>query len=145
METKEAKVAAAFHELTFYTLAHEDTIYFLHQHAVDAFTAQTAGPQTKPIALTFALAGLYLFAERHFTGRQVQQAHRKMAACKMPWPIIHPPLLRGDITIRQVLDARPGKERDAVIKLWAVSVWEAYGEGRAAIAELVDSYGNLKV
>jgi hypothetical protein len=53
-----------FHELSFYTLSHPDTVYFIHQHAVDAFAAQTADENTKPIKLTFGLIGLYLFLEK---------------------------------------------------------------------------------
>jgi hypothetical protein len=33
---------------------------WFHRHVVDAFTAQHADEQTKPIAVTFALVGLYL-------------------------------------------------------------------------------------
>jgi hypothetical protein len=44
----------AFNELSFYTLAHPNKAYFIHQHIVDAFKAQTADHNTKPIGLTFA-------------------------------------------------------------------------------------------
>ncbi len=64
----------AYNELCCYTLAHGDTS-FIHQHVVDAFAAQTAGDGTKPIALAFALIGLYLHVEREFSGKQVQRAH----------------------------------------------------------------------
>src|SRR5262249_16749859 len=61
----------AYYELAYYPLALRDPS-FIHQHLVDAFTAQYASEQTKPIALTFSLVGLYLLVERQFTGRQVQ-------------------------------------------------------------------------
>ena len=48
-----------YHELSAYTLSHPDPS-FIHQYVVDAFAAQTADENTKPIALTFALVGLYL-------------------------------------------------------------------------------------
>ena len=73
-----------FHELTFYTLAHPDAAYFIHQHIVDAYQAQTADEHTKPIAIIFSLAGLYLFAEQGYTGKMVQQVHMKMAGNKKP-------------------------------------------------------------
>lgn len=41
-----------FHKLPFYTLAHPNPIYFIHQHAGDAFAAQTADENTKPIKIT---------------------------------------------------------------------------------------------
>jgi hypothetical protein len=75
-----------FNELSFYTLAHPNNIYFIHQHIVDAYQAQTADSNTKPIAITFSLAGLYLFLEKNYTGRQVQQAHMKLAQNKKVWP-----------------------------------------------------------
>ena len=61
-----------YHELAFYTLAHPDKDYFIHQHIVDAFQAQTADEHSKPIAIIFSLAGLYLSAEKGYSGRTVQ-------------------------------------------------------------------------
>lgn len=58
----------AFHELQCYTLAHGGA-EFIHQHVVDAWIAQNADGQTKPIALAFALAGLYLHVERAWAAR----------------------------------------------------------------------------
>jgi hypothetical protein len=52
----------AYHELCGYTLTHGDAA-FIHQHVVDAFAAQHADAHSKPIGITFALAGLYLHLE----------------------------------------------------------------------------------
>ena len=49
-----------------YTLAHPDAA-FIHQHIVDAFTAQTANRDSKPIAVAFALIGLGLYLEKNYT------------------------------------------------------------------------------
>jgi hypothetical protein len=65
----------AYHELCACTLQHPDPQFFIHQFLVDAYAAQTADEQTKPIELVFALAGLYLHIEKGFTGREVQRAH----------------------------------------------------------------------
>jgi hypothetical protein len=46
-------------ELCYYTQAHGEAP-FIHQHVVDAFAAQTAKENDKPIKLAFALVGLYL-------------------------------------------------------------------------------------
>src|ERR1700733_15180069 len=73
-----------YHELSCYTLAHPDPS-FIHQHIVDAYTAQHADETTKPIALVFALIGLYLHVEKNFTGRQVQRFHRKLAKIRRMW------------------------------------------------------------
>ena len=65
-----------FHQLSFYTLAHPDKKYFIHQHAVDTYQAQMADENTKPITIIFFLLGLYLYHEKNYTGRQVPQGFR---------------------------------------------------------------------
>ena len=57
-----------YNEMAYYTLAHSSPS-FLHQHVVDAHTAQHTDETTKPIAIVFALIGLYLFLEKDFSGR----------------------------------------------------------------------------
>jgi len=125
-----------FNELSFYTLAHPDTIYFIHQH-IDAYTAQTVDENTKPISITFSLAGLYLYVEKNYSGRQVQQAHMKLSQTKKVWPEFEIPVHKGGITISNILTAAPGQERDLMIKEWCVSVWQAYGNCHAMVALLV--------
>lgn len=126
-----------FHELSFYTLAHPDRIYFIHQHIVDAYQAHMANETTKPIGLIFSLIGLYLFIEKGYTGRQVQLAHMKLSNNKQAWPTIELPQLRGNITAKDVLQAQPGMDRDAMIKKWCASVWAAYESSHHTIRSLV--------
>ncbi|MFZ6000296.1 MAG: DUF5946 family protein [Bacteroidota bacterium] len=126
-----------FSELTFYTLSHPDKDYFIHQHVVDAFHAQTANQHTKPIQLTFALVGLYLFLEKDYSGRQVQEAHAKIASEKISWPQQPLPIERGVVTAGDVLNAAAGSERDEIIKQWCASVWHAYAEWHVSIEQLV--------
>src|SRR5215471_21282434 len=92
-----------YHELTAYTLSHTDPA-FIHQYAVDAFAAQTADDATKPITLAFALVGLYLAAERQYSGRQVQRVHTLLARRRKRWPKFDSPEFRGAITVRDVMD-----------------------------------------
>lgn len=125
-----------YNELGLYTLAHGDGA-FIHQHVVDAFVAQEADENTKPIAVVFGLAGLYLHIERGFTGRQVQLAHMRMAAKRKHWPQISLPEKRGEITIKHVLAAIPGTDRDAAIESWCGSVWKACHKSRLVIADLL--------
>lgn len=128
-----------FNELSFYTLAHPDNAYFIHQHIVDAYQAQTATVQTKSIAITFSLLGLYLYLEKGFTGREVQLAHMKLAENKRPWPQLELPIQRGDITVIDVLQAAPGEPRDLMIRKWCEAVWNAYAPvWRDAIAALAE-------
>jgi hypothetical protein len=128
-----------YNELVYYTLDHPDKIYFIHQHVVDAYTAQKADDNTKPIAIIFALAGLYLYVERSYTGKQVQNAHIRMSKNKKIWPAINLPQKRGEITISKVLDAAPGRKRDFMIKSWCNSVWQAFEGSHISIASLVNA------
>jgi hypothetical protein len=124
------------HELSFYTLAHSDSS-FLHQHIVDAYTAQHADETTKPIAIVFALVGLYLHTEKNFTGRQVQRFHMKLAKIRRQWVRPFLPKERGAITVRHVLAAAAGPSRDALIHSWSASVWEAWNDSHDDTANLV--------
>ncbi len=125
-----------FNELSFYTLGHPDMIYFIHQHCVDAFQAQSADKDTKPIGLVFSLIGLYLFIEKGYSGRQVQKAHMKLAQNKKIWPQLPLPTRRGTITVSSVLKSEPGQERDRMISEWCTSVWNAYENWHSTIAAL---------
>jgi hypothetical protein len=127
-----------YHELTFYTLAHPSPD-FIHQNVVDAYTAQHADATTKPIAVTFALIGLYLCLEHGFTGRQAQLAHMKMARHRKPWLTLPLPDDRGDVTIIYVLAATPGPARDVAIRRWCASVWQSWSRAHPAIATLAQS------
>ncbi len=118
--------AKALHqELTLYTLAHKDPS-FIHQHAVDAYAAQTAAEDAKPVTIFFALVGLYLHVERDWSGKQVQREHVRLGAVKKLWPGLSPPRDRGSVTVADVIMAPAGKQRDAMIHRWCVSVWEAW-------------------
>ena len=125
-----------FHELSFYTLAHPDPVYFIHQHAVDAFAAQTANENTKSITLTFGLIGLYLFLEKGYTGKQVQQSHIKVSQNKKAWPSLPLPVQRGTVTVAHVLQVEAGEPRDQMIKKWCASMWDAYENWHETIAAL---------
>jgi hypothetical protein len=126
----------AYHELCYYTLAHRDPS-FLHQHVVDAFAAQQADQQTKPIKLTFALVGLYLHVEKQFSGKQVQQVHMDLAKRKRPWPSFALPDDRGLLTAADVLAVPAGPERDTAIHAWCASVWEAFRDCRQTVVKLL--------
>ena len=130
----------AYDELCGYTLTHGD-LTFIHQHVVDAWAAQHATPNGKPIGVTFALAGLYLHVERQLTGRQVQLAHMKMARQKRSWPAFVLPETRGAITAIDVMRAPEGEERDNAIHGWAESVWEAFSMNRLTLVKLLAEYG----
>ena len=129
-----------YHELCAYTLALRDP-EFIHQHVVDTYALQHADASTKPIGVTFSLAGLYLHNERQFTGRQVQLAHMAMARAKRAWPAFVLPTDRGSMTVADVIAAPAGPERKRAIHAWCASVWNAFRENENAIASLLREYG----
>jgi hypothetical protein len=130
---------AAYNELVYYTLNLEDD-FFIHQYLVDAYTAQTAIPQTKSISLAFALAGLYLCVELQYTGKQVQAFHTLMSNHKMSWPTFTLPQKRGSINAATVLQANTNETKNELIKSWCTSVWAAYSVHHTAVKELVEYY-----
>jgi hypothetical protein len=129
----------AYHELSAYTLSHRVTA-FIHQHVVDAFAAQRADADSKPIAITFALAGLYLHVEHGVMGRDVQRIHMLMARRKRAWPVFTLPPQRGAMTAIDVMAVPAGPGRDHAIDAWAASVWKAYADTRPAIAALLKEF-----
>jgi hypothetical protein len=131
----------AYDELCGYTLTHGGR-EFIHQYVVDAWAAQHATPEGKPISITFALAGLYLHLEKERTGREVQLAHMQMAKKKRTWPAFVLPSERGDVTAIDVLRAPEGPERHEAIDRWCASVWAAYAPAnRGTIVDLLTEYG----
>ena len=130
----------ACEQLQYYTLGHGDP-KFIHQHVVDAWAAQHADEHTRPIALTFALVGLYLHLERGRSGRQVQQAHMRLARRRRAWPSFPLPRERGPITAVEAHAAPAGTARDRAIDAWCASVWRAYAASHDAVAALLRECG----
>ena len=125
-----------YNELYCYTLEHPDPS-FIHQNAVDAYACQYANESTKAITIVFGLVGLYLYLEKGYSGKQVQKAHVQLAKGRKDWVRPQLPKERGTISISDVVSAPPGKQRDALIREWCVSVWEAWREDRGQIVALV--------
>jgi hypothetical protein len=130
----------AYHALCAYTLGHRGA-GFIHQHVVDAFAAQHADPNSKPIGVAFALVGLYLMIEKGLSGREVQRAHMQMGRHKRAWPSFPLPTRRGSVTAVEVMAKPEGPERDQAIHAWCASVWSAYAGSREAVDALLREYG----
>jgi Family of unknown function (DUF5946) len=122
-------------ELSAYTLFLQD-VDFLHQFAVDTYTAQHAGAVVKPIALTFALVGLYLAFEHNYTGKQVQKAHTLLVRTPKKWPQFRLPEEKASLTVLDVLKT-PEKERNDVLREWGKAVWSIWESEHTKVAELV--------
>lgn len=133
-----------FNELSFYSISHPDQAYFIHQHVVDAYQAQVSNSETKSIAIIFALLGLYLYLEQGYTGKEVQLMHVKIAKNKpATWPQIIFPEERGEVTIQHVLALESPQEKDAMIRKWCESVWNAYAESQQVIRDFTNPYRAL--
>jgi L,D-peptidoglycan transpeptidase YkuD (ErfK/YbiS/YcfS/YnhG family) len=126
-----------YNELSFYTLSHP-SMDFIHQEVVDAWAAQTADVNTKPVKITFALIGLYLYLEKGYTGKEVQQAHMMLAKNRKDWLKFELPKERGSLSVSDVLKEEPGPNRDLAIKKWCEEVWKAYSDSRDKIIDLVN-------
>jgi hypothetical protein len=75
--------------------------------------------------------------EKNFTGKQVQQAHMRLAMRRRQWIRSALPEFRGSIRIADVMAAEPGPARDAMIHAWCAAVWQAWQDSRAPIAALL--------
>ncbi len=127
-------------ELTAYTVAkgYADGD-FIHQLAVDTYSAQHATGHGPAIGAAFALIGLYLACEQGYSGRQVQHMHGLLARRSKTWPRFVPPPHVGDVTILDVMQAAPGEARDAMLRRWGQSVWEAWGQEHERVKALVET------
>jgi hypothetical protein len=127
-------------ELTVYTIArgYADGD-FIHQLAVDTYAAQHTAEHGRPIGTAFALIGLYLACEKSYSGRQVQHMHGLLARRSKTWPRFVPPPHVGDVTILDVMQAPPGEKRDAMLRRWGQSVWDAWGQEQARVKALVET------
>ena len=130
----------AYEELQVYTLSLGDP-GFLHQILVDTWALRHAGEETRPMAVAFALASLYLHFERGFTGRAAQRVHMHLARRDREWPRFVLPEDRGRTTASQVLAAPAGEERNRAIEAWAAELWAAYRDSHQPIAELLEQLG----
>ena len=102
------------------------------------YAAQHADEETKPIAVVFALVGLYLFLEKGFTGGQVQHTHMRLARRRKQWPRLSLPSgPRGDVTVAAVMAAPPGEARDEMVRAWCASVWQTWQASRPQIVNLL--------
>ncbi|MGC4080884.1 MAG: DUF5946 family protein [Vicinamibacterales bacterium] len=132
----------AYNELATYTIEQARTHgSFIHQHVVDAFAAQHAGPETRPITIAFALIGLYLHVERGYSGKRIQRTHMALGRNRREWPPFTLPVDRGAVSVVDVMAAPAGRERDHAIEAWCQSVWRAMADNRPTVEALLVHHG----
>lgn len=108
---------------------------FYQQHFYDAYQAEFAGPETKPITLAFALAGLYLAVERGADGRRVQRAHGELAQRKELVPKVSYRHAEVGFGVEQAA-ADPS---DDSLSRWCRSVWAGYLDQQQVVRVWVDA------
>ena len=113
-----------------------------HQLLVDAYAAQHAGEATPAIGTAFALIGLHLALDAGRDGRQVRDAHRRLAATGKTWPRFSRPAGLGDLTIFDVALARSPDEHIANLRAWAAAVWAAWADAHDAVRALVRTHAD---
>lgn len=136
MMNASAECRQLYYDVSFYTLGKRDP-FFLHQVLVDADGAQHYKMGAPRIGLAFALIGLCLVLEHDYSGKDVQNAHIRLAAKRKDWPQFEPSTQKTPLTIADVLAAPPGDERDAVMMQWAAAVWDTYTHEQQHVREML--------
>ena len=113
---------------------------FIHQTAIDSYTAQHLGPKLKPIGGAFALIGLYLTFERGYTGRQVQLAHMALGKNHRDWPRFVAPKGKAVLTVADVITDLNQDNFRPRINAWGKAVWDWWKPEHDRVAELIDRY-----
>jgi hypothetical protein len=114
-----------YSELSFYTIGKQD-INFIHQHAIDAYSAQHAGNGMKNITIAYSLIGLYYAIEHGFSGKQVQCVHMLLSKQKNSWEQLDLPKKPYSITVNDILNEKQGENRDNMINNWMCDVWNCW-------------------
>jgi hypothetical protein len=78
------------------------------------------------------------------TGKQAQRAHMQLAKQRRQWVAPPFPKERGAIRVEDVLAAAPGEPRDAMIRNWCVSVWDAWKGNCVPIRDLARNELNIE-
>ena len=111
---------------------------FIHQTAIDTYEAQHGGGKTKPIAVVFGLAGLYLRLEKDYPVQVIQKIHMKLARKTREWPRLVPPTHHFEKTVVDALQANSDIERRAKILAWANATWDAWKRDHGTLRDIVD-------
>lgn len=138
-----AECRARSHELAIYTLERRDA-YFIHQVLVDTYACQHYKEGAPRIGFAFGFLGLCLLLEHGYTGREVQDAHIRLARLRKDWPAFALPENRGALTVSSALAPPPGDERDGAIKAWAAATWDAFPkEEKERVRKLLRDCGEI--
>jgi len=127
-----------FGEVAAYQLGHLTTLGRVHQLMVDAYGAQHAGASASRKGVAFALIGLRLSLEQGWSGDEIRDAHRYLAAASKPWPEFAPPSHGAWMTVADVAKATSPEAHARSVHGWAASVWAAWGPARDVVVALIE-------
>lgn len=112
----------------------------VHQLTVDAYAAQHPGGTHPDKSIDIHLAALYLMLDRNVAPERMPAIRRRLADTVESWPHFPPPGDRGALTVFDVAMVDTPQEHVAIVRQWAVSVWEAWSEHHAGIARFVNRH-----
>jgi hypothetical protein len=131
-------------------LAKEYSDYILleqtHRLTVDAYAVQHPGkPSRQAIqSVNVHLMRLYLGLEKNITGKEANDAMKKIAGRKHNFTWLTPPELNGTITVIDVSKAGSLEEHKRLVKKWARSVWDAWKEHHEKVTNNLKLYNIIK-
>jgi hypothetical protein len=124
---------------------YQDQRYFrLHRLSVDAYAVQHPGVDCKQArnSVGIHLSRLALLLERGWPMERANDAMVTITAKKQFYPWLTPPVTRGAITVKHVLNASGPQEHEAAVTAWAQSVWQAWAEHHAIVREWLARLGD---
>jgi hypothetical protein len=122
---------------------YEDRAYrTMHRLTVDAYAVQHPGEDTSQArnSVGIHLSRLALILVRGWPIERANNAMVAISAMKMHYPWLTPPQNRGELTVREVLQARNSAEHHVAVRRWAKSVWEAWHEYHATIFTWIEQH-----
>ena len=108
----------------------------VHQMTVDAYAVQHAGGPHPDKSIAVHLVGLHLVLDESVRPTDVPPKLQRLASRIERWPHFEPPASNGPLT---VFDVAVAADHAAMVRQWAMQVWNAWSTHHRAIAALWSS------
>lgn len=109
----------------------------VHQLTVDTYAVQHAGGPHPDKSVDVHLAGLHLVLERGIRPPYVAPHLQRLASSVTTWPHFPPPRRVESVTVCDVALAGSIEGHISVVERWSRTVWEAWSQHHAAVADFV--------
>jgi hypothetical protein len=118
---------------------YSDAVLFgqVHQLTVDTYAVQHPGGPHPDKSIAIHLAGLHLVLDRDFPPPNVPRLLQRLAGSVQAWPHFPPPADLGSLTVLDVALADSAQGHLDTVRRWAGSVWGAWSQYHAQVADLV--------